>query len=105
MRQNSLVKHMQRVPHVHTYRNYTVINGRDVCDSCPYRIPRWKIHKPLGTKREMYDFEKRNLLAIAYPKLTADELRFKLRDKQPNRKGISKMRKPELVSALLELVK
>lgn len=99
------VKYMQRVPHVHTYHNYTVINGRDVCDSCPYRIPRWKMPKPLGTKREMYDFEKRGLLAISLPRLTADELRFKLRQKAPTTKGISKMRKPELVSALLDLVK
>lgn len=99
------VRNMQRIPHHHTYRNYVVINGRDVCDTCPYRIPRWKIHKPLGTKREAYDFEVKFLLKETIPTMTVPKLRETLVKRNPNAKGVSKMRRAELVSAILDLVK
>lgn len=105
MRKNSIVKHMQRVPHVHVFGDR--INGRDVCDACPYRAPRGRILSAFGNdavtiRLEDKDFDKKFVLAATLPSLTVPELKNKLLTKNPNVKGISKMRKPELVAALLE---
>lgn len=97
------VKNMQRVPHVHRSAVKNVkINGRYVCDTCPYR---WSRPKSVGTTREMYDFEKKMILKESLPTMTVPKLREMLLKNNPNAKGVSKMRKDELVSTLVDMVK
>lgn len=101
MRQNSMVKHMQRVPHVHTFRKGITVKGRDVCDNCPFHSKR---RKSLGTKREAYDFEAKRLLIALLPKKTNEELRTMILNRDKNAK-VSKMKKADLVSTLVGMVK
>lgn len=101
MRQNSAVKHMQRTPHLHRFTKNLMVNGRDLCDTCPYRVPRWKMPKSLGTKREVYNFEAELLNRTAFEGMTVPNLKELLLKRKPDTKGVSKMRKPDLVNALL----
>lgn len=57
--------------------------------------------KTLGTKRESYNFEAKLLKRTAYEGMTVTKLKGLLLDRKPNTKGVSKMRKPDLVAALL----
>lgn len=98
MRQNSAVKNMQRVPHLHTFRNGIRVNGRDVCDSCPHRDPR---PMRLGSKREAYSFEAKRIREAALMQMTIPTLKEWVANR-PGLKVGSKMRKPELVSAILD---
>lgn len=102
------VRDMQRVPHVHVFGDR--INGRDVCDSCPFRAKRHRIISAFGNdtvtiRLEDKSFDQKFVTALTLQGLTVPELKGNLLKQNPNIKGISKMRKPELVSALLELVK
>lgn len=97
------VKNMQRVPHVHRFTLNIRINGRDRCDTCPYRDPR-PFRRSIGGIRPMYDFEKERLLIALLPKKTNDELKAMILKRDKDAK-ISKMKKSELVSTLTQIVK
>lgn len=96
------VRDMQRVIHRHVFGDR--INGRDVCDSCPFRAKRHRTISAFGTKRPAYDFElaeMNKVFANNYNALTVPVLREKVIKRKPNLTGVSKMRKPELIAALL----
>lgn len=88
------VKRMQRVLHRHTFWKLNT-NGRLKCMTCPYYVPRGQTYVP---KRTTPNSDSVNYNALNMRELTELARKHKL-------SGISKMRKPELVSALVGMMK
>lgn len=103
------VRNMQRVPHIHNQR--IVHNDRYWCDVCNYAWPRSKFYangKSPFSKQARHNWAKalRDApMATEFTdpnKFTVPKLREIVTRNKPNLKGVGKMRKAELVSALLE---
>lgn len=105
MKRRINVRNMQRTPHVHIFGDR--INGRDVCDSCPYRAQRHHIISAFGNdtvtiRLEDENFEKKLVLLATIPNLTVPELKEMILKHNPNATGLSKMRKLELMTTLVD---